>query len=96
MAGAIDTYYRGKPQVQRDEAMRSCGLLAQTLMLVARGQGLDSCPMDGFDFDAVARLINLPDNHVIGLMVAVGKKAVEPWPRSGKLPREELVIRDRF
>lgn len=40
MAGAIDTYYRGKPQVQRDEAMRSCGLLAQTLMLVARGQGL--------------------------------------------------------
>ncbi|OQL97388.1 nitroreductase family protein, partial [Salmonella enterica subsp. enterica serovar Typhimurium] len=25
MAGAIDTYYRGKPQVQRDEAMRSCG-----------------------------------------------------------------------
>ena len=41
--------------------------------------GLDSCPMDGFDFDAVARLINLPDNHVIGLMVAVGKKAVEPW-----------------
>ena len=33
---------------------------------------------------------------VIGLMVAVGKKAVEPWPRSGKLPREELVIRDRF
>lgn len=42
-------------------------------MLVARGQGLDSCPMDGFDFDAVARLINLPDNHVIGLMVAVGK-----------------------
>ncbi|HBO5237413.1 nitroreductase family protein [Pseudomonas aeruginosa] len=96
MAGAIDTYYRGKPQVQRDEAMRSCGLLAQTLMLVARGQGLDSCPMDGFDFGAVARLINLPDNHVIGLMVAVGKKAVEPWPRSGKLPREELVIRDRF
>ncbi len=26
MAGAIDTYYRGKPQVQRDEAMRSCGI----------------------------------------------------------------------
>ena len=64
-------------------------------MLVARGQGLDSCPMDGFDFDAVARLINLPDNHVIGLMVAVGKRPLNPG-RSGKLPREELVIRDRF
>ncbi len=96
MAGAIDNYYRGKPQVQRDETMRSCGLLAQTLMLAARGKGLDSCPMDGFDFDAVARLINLPANHVIGLMVAVGKRTLEPKPRVGKLPFDELVLRDRF
>lgn len=96
MAGAIDKYYRDKPQVQRDETMRSCGLVAQTLMLAARGKGLDSCPMDGFDFDAVARLINLPENHVIGLMVAVGKKAIEPKPRIGKLPLDEVVIRNRF
>lgn len=96
MAGAIDTYYRGKPQVQRDEAMRSCGLMAQTLMLAARGKGLDSCPMDGFDFEAVGKLINLPDNHVIAMMVAVGKRTVEPKPRVGKLPFDEVIIRDRF
>lgn len=96
MAGAIDTYYRGKPQVQRDETMRSCGLMAQTLMLAARGRGLDSCPMDGFDFDAVAKLINLPENHVIAMMVAVGKRAADPKPRVGKLPFENVVIRNRF
>ena len=96
MAGAIDNYYRDKPQVQRDETMRSCGLMAQTLMLAARGKGLDSCPMDGFDFEAVGKLINLPDNHVIALMVAVGKLAADPKPRVGKLPFEEVVIRDRF
>ena len=96
MAGAVDAYYRDKPQVQRDETMRSCGLMAQTLMLAARAKGLDSCPMDGFDFDAVGKLINLPDNHVIALMVAVGKRAAEPKPRIGKLPFEEVVIRDRF
>ncbi|WP_312143201.1 nitroreductase family protein [Stutzerimonas kunmingensis] len=96
MAGAIDAYYRDKPLVQRDEAMRSCGLMAQTLMLAARAKGLDSCPMDGFDFDAVGKLINLPDNHVIALMVAVGKRAAEPKPRIGKLPFDEVVIRDRF
>jgi len=96
MAGAIDAYYRGKPQVQRDEAMRSCGLMAQTLMLAARAKGLDSCPMDGFDFDAVGKLINLPDNHVIAMMVAVGKRAAEPKPRIGKLPFDEVVVRDRF
>lgn len=96
MAGAIDTYYRDKPQVQRDEVMRSCGLVAQTLMLAARGKGLDTCPMDGFDFDAVADLIRLPENHAIGLMVAVGKQAVEPKPRIGKLTFDEAVIRNQF
>ena len=48
---AIDDYYRGKDQVQRDEAMRSCGIAAQTLMLAAKSMGYDSCPMDGFDFE---------------------------------------------
>ncbi|MCG8909681.1 MULTISPECIES: nitroreductase family protein [Pseudomonas] len=96
MVGAIDGYYRGKPQTQRDEAMRSSGLVAQTLMLAARGRGLDSVPMVGFDFDAVGKLINLPANHVIGLMIAVGKQAVEAKPRIGRLPLEETIIRDRF
>ena len=32
---ALDGYYRGREQVQRDEAMRSCGIAAQTLMLAA-------------------------------------------------------------
>ncbi|WP_342243378.1 nitroreductase family protein [Pseudomonas sp. OTU5201] len=96
MAGAIDNYYRDKPRVQRDEVMRSCGLVAQTLMLAARGKGLDTCPMDGFDFDAVADLIRLPENHAIGLMVAVGKQAAPAKPRIGKLAFDEAVIRDRF
>ena len=51
MTGAIDAYYRDKPLVQRDETMRSGGILAQTLMLAARAMGYDSCPMDGFDFE---------------------------------------------
>mgnify|MGYP001050401399 CR=1 FL=1 len=96
MVGAIDGYYRGKPQTQRDEAMRSCGLVAQTLMLAARGRGLDSVPMVGFDFDAVGKLINLPASHAIGLMIAVGKQAVEAKPRIGRLPLAETIIRDRF
>lgn len=96
MVGAIDGYYRDKPQVQRDEALRSCGLVAQTLMLAARGKDLDSVPMDGFDFEAVGRLINLPENHLIGLMVAIGKRNVEHKPRVGRLPFDEVVRRDRF
>jgi len=93
---AIDNYYRGKEQVQRDEAMRSCGMAAQTLMLAAKSMGYDSCPMDGFDFEAVGRLINLPADHVIAMFVAIGKGTAPPWARGGKLPLAEVEIIDRF
>jgi len=93
---ALDAYYRGKDQVQRDEAMRSCGIAAQTLMLAAKSMGYDSCPMDGFDFDAVARLIRLPVDHVIAMYVAIGKGTQEAWPRGGQIPLGEAVVRDRF
>jgi nitroreductase len=93
---AIDQYYRGREQVQRDEAMRSCGIAAQTLMLSARAMGYDSCPMDGFDYDAVGKLINLPVNHVVAMFVAIGKSTKEAWPRPGQLPMSEVVIKNRF
>lgn len=96
MLPAIDRYYRHKHQVQRDEAMRSCGIAAQTLMLAAKGMGYDSCPMDGFDFDAVAQLIGLPDDHVIAMFVAIGKGTREAWPRPGQLAMENIVIGNRF
>ena len=96
MVPAIDQYYRGREQVQRDETMRSCGIAAQTLMLAAKAMGYDSCPMDGFDFDAVGKLINLPEDHVIAMFVAIGKGTKEAWPRTGQLPMDEVVIENHF
>lgn len=93
---AIDQYYTGREQVQRDEAMRSCGMAAMTLMLAAREMGYDSCPMDGFDFDAVGRLIHLPDDHVISMFVVIGKPLREAQPRGGQLPMNEVVIHNLF
>ena len=91
-----DSKHRRREQVQRDEAMRFCGIAAQTLMLSAKAMGYESCPMDGFDFDAVGKLINLPPGHVIAMFVAIGKPTKEPWPRPGQLPLSEIVITDRF
>jgi nitroreductase len=93
---AIAQYYAGREQVQRDEVMRSAGIAAQTIMIAAKAMGYDSCPMDGFDFDAVAKLINLPADHAIALMVAVGKGTQPAWPRPGQLPYEQVVIENRF
>ncbi|MBU3936381.1 MAG: nitroreductase family protein, partial [Proteobacteria bacterium] len=96
MIPAIDKYYRGKEQVQRDEAMRSCGITAQTLMLTAKSMGYDSCPMDGFDFEKVAELIRLPADHVIAMFVAIGKGTKEPWARPGQLDLNEVIIKNSF
>lgn len=96
MLPAIDNYYRDKDQVQRDEAMRSCGIAAQTLILAAKALGYDSCPMDGFDYESVGKLINLPDDHVIAMFVAIGKGTKEPWPRPGQLSLDEVVINNEF
>ncbi len=96
MVPAIVQCYSGKEQVQRDEAMRSCGIAAMALMLEAKEMGYASCPMDGFDFDAVGKLVNLPDDHVVTMMLAIGKGIQDPWPRGGQLPLQEVVINNRF
>ena len=93
---AIGQYYAGREQVQRDEAMRSCGMAATTLMLAAQEMGYVSCPMDGFDFDAVGKLINLPQDHAIAMFVVIGKGIKEAMPRGGQLALNEVVISDRF
>lgn len=93
---AITDYYTGREQAQRDEVMRSCGIAAQTLMLAARAMGYDTCPMDGFDFDGVGKLLHLPEDHVISMFVTVGKSLKPATPRTGPIAYSEAVIRDRF
>lgn len=88
--------YRGLDRMQRDEVMRSCGIVAQTLMLAAQGMGYDSCLMDGFDEDAVGDLINLPDDHAVCMLLAIGKGIGDLHPRQMDLPIEEVVINDSF
>lgn len=92
----LTNFYAGKPQLQRDEALRSCGMVAQTVMLAARSLGYDSCPMIGFDADAVARQIALPDDHLIGLMLAIGSAAQPAKPRGGLLTPDQVLLHDRF
>ena len=96
MVGMIKNYYDGKDQIKRDEAHRSCAMAGMNIMLAAKALGYDTCPMDGFDYDALGKLINLPDDHIISYMVAVGKKAADPFQRPALLERDEIVIQEKF
>ena len=89
-------FHDGREWLQRDEAQRSIGMAMQTLMLAAKSMGYDSCPMIGFDIDKVAELINLPEDHVMGPMVGIGRGTKDPWPKPGQLPLTEVVLENGF
>ena len=96
LVGWMGPFHEGREWLQRDEAQRSIGLAMQTLMLAAKGMGYDSCPMIGFDIEEVAKLINLPADHVMGPMVAIGKGTKDAWPKPGQLTLDEVVIENAF
>ena len=92
----IEPFYKDNEGLQRDEAMRSIGIAGQTLMLAAKAMGYDSCPMIGFDPKKVGEIINLPENHVIGMILTVGKALKPANARGGQLPYDDVVVSDRF
>lgn len=96
LVGWIGPLHQASEMLQRDEAQRSIGIAMQTLMLAAQSMDYQSCPMIGYDTEKVAQLINLPQDHIMGPMVAVGKGIKEPWPKPGQLPLEEIVFENTF
>lgn len=93
---ALEKKYTDNTQNQRDEAVRSCGMAAQSIMLAARQMGLDSCPMVGFEYDELADIIKLPENHLIVMMVVVGKRAQDAAERGGQLPLNQVAFENHF
>ncbi|MBI9070564.1 MAG: nitroreductase family protein [Melioribacteraceae bacterium] len=91
----MNGFYNGNERVQRDEAFRSCGIAAQTIMLAAKGMGYDSCAMAGYDSKKVAELINLPEDYIITMFVVVGKKVKEAQPKD-ILEYGDVVIKNKF
>ena len=66
------------------------------LSCTAKSMGYDSCPMIGFNIEKVAELVNLPDDHVMGPMIAVGKSIKEPWPKPGQLKLDDVLFENGF
>lgn len=93
---AIGNFYRDQEQLQRDEALRSVGLASQTLMLAAKGLGYDSCPMIGCDIAKVSALIRLPEDHLLGMLIAIGKATKEAQPKGGYIPTEQAILYNTF
>jgi nitroreductase len=96
LVGWMGPFHEGREWLQRDEAQRSIGIAMQTLMLAAQELGYQSCPMIGFDIEKVAELVKLPEDHVMGPMVAIGKGIKDAWPKPGQLALDDVVIENAF
>lgn len=66
------------------------------LMLAFEALGWDTAPMEGFDADAVRKVVGLPDDAVVVALLAVGRAAGAEPPHPGRLPPDEFVSLDRY
>ncbi|MCC2971102.1 nitroreductase family protein [Massilia sp. IC2-476] len=89
--GAAKMLYDDKPQVQRDEAVRTATFGATTLIHAAQAAGLGSAPMIGFDAPAVAREFGLDENEIPVMLLAVGYALPGNWPRKPRRPLSEVL-----
>ncbi|WP_348535990.1 nitroreductase family protein [Labrys sp. LIt4] len=89
---AVRRQFKGNPQAERDEAIRSASLAAATLILAASASGLASAPMTGFDPQAVREEFGLRPEEIPVMLVAVGLAADGNWPQKPRRPLEEVMV----
>ena len=58
-------------------AVKSTALGCENLMLALRAHGYDSCPMEGMDSRRVRKLLKLPGDAIVTMVLAVGKRRPE-------------------
>ncbi len=55
--------------------VKSCALACENLMLAYRAHGYDTCPMEGYDDRRVRRLIKLPRDAEIVMVIGAGRRS---------------------
>lgn len=95
---SVQSFYEtGGDSFQRDEAIRNASLSAMTFMLIAKEKGWDTCPMIGFDTEAISKELNIPDSYVPAMMITIGKEKLSSQrPRGYRKPVGEFVSYNQF
>ncbi len=77
---------------RKDMALRNAMMASMTLLYAAEELGYASCPMMGFNQPQMREFLELPDDRMVALLIAVGKE--KPGEENPRLPRksyEQLV-----
>ena len=88
----VSLYESRGSDFQRDEAIRNASLSAMMFMMAAKEKGWDTCPMIGFDSEAVKQILNIDEQYEVVMMITLGKEKVESRkPRGYRKPVSEFV-----
>lgn len=87
--------FMGKPQ------WSDLGMWLQTIMLLLREEGIDSCPQEAWSAHGgtIRAALNIPDDHILFCGVAIGRadpQAAVNSARIGRAPLEEMVRLEGF
>ena len=80
----------------RDYGVRNPSLAAQNLLLSAHARGLTATPMIGFDHDGVADLLEVPEDKVVVMLIAVGHSGGDEPERLPRRDVDEVLHREEY
>jgi len=92
--GMAQTLYGSVDSLERKIfAVKNTALFAMNLMIAARGLGLETHPMDGFDEGCIKKEFNIPKDKIIPMLIAVGylKSGITLLPRAFRREIGEFI-----
>jgi putative NAD(P)H nitroreductase len=92
--GMVSTLYgTGDSLTRKIFAVKNTALFGMSLMFAAKGLGLETHPMDGFDEVALKKEFHIPPEKIIPMLIAVGslRKDVILLPRAFRRDIGEFV-----
>ncbi|MBH5318350.1 nitroreductase family protein [Paenibacillus sp. GSMTC-2017] len=91
----IEHAYANYSGLPREAAVLNSSLAAMQLMLAAKGRGLDSCPIGGFNYGELVNVFNVPDHLIPIMLIPIGKAAI-PAYASTRIPVEQSITWNGF
>ena len=79
-------------------AVKNTAFFAMSIMIAAKGLGLESHPMDGFVEDMLKKEFNIPEDRIIPLLLAIGypKPGLTLLPRAYRRDLKDFVHTDTY
>lgn len=84
------------PGEKRDSGVEDASIVATHMMLAATNEGVDSCWLNYFNPDELARSLGLPENEEILMLLDLGYGADDAAPLPNHNSRKELADTVRY